>query len=139
MICYVTGDARQESISDANLFLSLTRNCAMRAPFLTCRAARLLSTFPSDQLLIRCCFNKKAWGPQAIFDGRCASRISSLSNLLSARSLLSHSIEGSIEDAARDGPCAHGNDRAARGSGITATMCCDSSRAHARFVFRIER
>ena len=28
-----------------------------------------------------------------------------LSNLLSARSLLSHSIE----DAARDGPCAHGN------------------------------
>ena len=27
----------------------------------TCRAARLLSTFPSD----RCCFNNKAWGPQA--------------------------------------------------------------------------
>ena len=32
-----------------------------------------------------------------------------LSNLLSARSLLSHSI-GSIEDAARDGPCAHGKE-----------------------------
>ena len=30
-----------------------------------------------------------------------------LSNLLSARSLPSHSIE----DAARDGPCAHGNAR----------------------------
>ena len=33
-----------------------------------------------------------------------------LSNLLSARSLLSHSIE----DAARDGPCVHGNHRFAR-------------------------
>ena len=31
-----------------------------------------------------------------------------LSNLLSARSLFSHR-EQCIEDAARDGPCAHGN------------------------------
>ena len=35
-----------------------------------------------------------------------------LSNLLSPRSLLSHRLRGSIEDAARDGPCAHGNDYA---------------------------
>ena len=35
--------------------------------------------------------------------------VACLSNLLSARSLLSHTHIGiSIEDAARDGPCAHG-------------------------------
>ena len=39
-----------------------------------------------------------------------ATRSPALSNLLSARSLLSHSL-GSIEDAARDGPCAHGKAR----------------------------
>ena len=31
-----------------------------------------------------------------------------LSNLLSARSLLSHKGASKIKDAARDGPCAHG-------------------------------
>ena len=67
-----------------------------------------------------------------------AKQLFRLSNLLSARSLLSHrehrrgaskgagSIEGSIEDAARDGPCAHSNF-----SGTSGGCMCMAARARA--------
>ena len=45
-------------------------------------------------------------GPHPVYSSL-KTPLAPLSNLLSARSLLSH--QGSIKDAARDGPCAHGN------------------------------
>ena len=91
-----------------NLYAAYPTCC----PLVRCRAARLLSTFPSD---------RKAWGPlvAVIPDPRAARslRFSPRSYRFArtvdgyhpsrgpqaTRLLLSH-----IEDAARDGPCAHG-------------------------------